>query len=161
MTVPVQMMKAATAGGLSAVCSTCVRYWEARDRGIPGDACLGHACGSPIAGDDFHNYKGAMTDEAFAKFCFVCGDPATNHVRVVNRHRQIGVCDAHLKMLVELKAEGAGQVPPILVRKEGELVPVTRLVKPMKRLIDVIIETEMEWAEQDGREFKVEDLLKP
>lgn len=110
---------AAVASGLSIVCATCEKYWEARDRGVPDDRCLAvDGCGSPIAGDVFHEYRGPMTQ--FDQFCFRCGDRATHAVRVDNSVRVIGVCSAHVEMIKTLKPEGKRAPNVVLISKDGE-----------------------------------------
>ena len=109
----------AVSSGLSIVCATCEKYWEARDKGIPDDSCLAtDGCGSPIAGDVFHEYRGPMTQ--FDQFCFRCGDRATHAVRVDNSVRVIGVCSAHVEMIKTLKPEGKRAPNVVLISKDGE-----------------------------------------
>lgn len=120
--MPLDPVKVATAvaGGLSAVCATCERYWEARDKGIPGDTCLAtDGCGSPIAGDVFHEYRGPMTQ--FDRFCFACGNQATHAVRVDLYVRVVGVCTEHVKLVQTLKPEGKRAPNVVVVSKDGEL----------------------------------------
>lgn len=110
---------AAVSGGLSIVCATCENYWEARDRGVSDDACLAkQGCGSPIAGDVFHEYRGPMTQ--FDKFCFVCGDRATHALRVKPYVRVIGACDDHVDMVDKLKAKGKNPVSISILSDGGE-----------------------------------------
>ena len=93
---------AAVSGGLSVVCATCENYWEARDKGVPGGRCMARdGCGSPIAGDVFHEYRGPMTQ--FDRFCFVCGSAATHAVRVDQYVRVVGICSSHVEMAPFLK----------------------------------------------------------
>jgi hypothetical protein len=109
----------AVSSGLSIVCATCEKYWEARDKGIPDDRCLAvDGCGSPIAGDVFHEYRGPMTQ--FDQFCFRCGDRATHAVRVDNSVRVIGVCSAHVEMIKTLKPQGKRAPNVVLISKDGE-----------------------------------------
>lgn len=119
--MPLNPVKVALAvsGGLSAVCSTCEKYWDARDKGIPGDACLAtDGCGSPIAGDVFHEYRGPMTQ--FDRFCFVCGNQATHAVRVDMYVRVIGVCGKHVELVQTLKPEGKRAPNVVIISKDGE-----------------------------------------
>lgn len=110
---------AAVSGGLSIVCATCEKYWSARDKGIAGDSCLSvDGCGSPIAGDVFHEYRGPMTQ--FDSFCFVCGDRATHAVRVSTHVRVIGVCSEHMQLVKTLKPEGKQAPTVVVVSKDGE-----------------------------------------
>ena len=115
---PVKVAAAIT-NGLSAVCATCEKYWGARDLGIQGDACLAkEGCGSPIAGDVFHEYVGPMTQ--FDRFCFVCASPATHAVRVDMYVRVIGVCAAHVDIVSTLKPEGKKAPNVVIISKDGE-----------------------------------------
>jgi hypothetical protein len=92
----------AVQNGLSFVCATCERYWEARDKNVPDDMCMAkEGCGSPIAGSDFHEYKGFLT--SFDRFCFVCGNQATHNVRVKNSVRVFGSCSECLEMIKTLQ----------------------------------------------------------
>lgn len=110
---------AAVASGLSIVCATCEKYWEARDKNVPDDRCLAvDGCGSPIAGDVFHEYRGPMTQ--FDRFCFRCGDRATHAIRVTNNVRVIGCCEAHVEMVKMLKPEGLRAQNIVLISKDGE-----------------------------------------
>jgi hypothetical protein len=107
--------------GLSIVCATCERYHEARDRDIPGDTCLAvEGCGSPIAGDVFHEYKGPMT--RFDKFCFVCGNEATHAVRVDNHVRVVGLCEPHVSFVKKLKPTNKRAASVVLISRDGEEV---------------------------------------
>ena len=106
-------------GGLSVVCATCENFWNARDRGVPDGKCLSkNGCGSPIAGDVFHEYKGPMTQ--FDQFCFRCGNQATHALRVDNYVRVIGVCRDHVDMVKSLKPEGKRAPSVVLLSKDGE-----------------------------------------
>ena len=109
----------AVARGLSVVCATCERYWQARDFNVPDNKCLAqHGCGSPIAGDVFHEYKGPMV--RFDQWCFVCGASATHAIRVDNSVRVVGCCAEHVSLVKTLKAEGKRAPNVVLISKEGE-----------------------------------------
>lgn len=112
-------IEAAMASGLSMVCSLCTKYWDARDLGVPDGKCLAvDGCGSPIAGDVFHEFNGPITN--FEKFCFVCGDRATHGIRVDTHVRVIGCCKAHVELVKNLRPEGK-QAPLVSIRsKDGE-----------------------------------------
>lgn len=98
-------MKVATevAVGTSYVCAMCTKYWEGKEiRSLgkrlnivrDGQLCTAQdGCGSPFAGDVFHEYDGPLVE--FESFCFVCGGQSTHGVRVRNLVRVIGVCDKH------------------------------------------------------------------
>lgn len=119
--MPLDPMKIAGAigNGLNVVCATCENYWEARDRGVPDDRCLSKdGCGSPIAGDAFHEYKGPMSQ--FDQFCFRCGNKATHAVRVSKHPRVIGVCSHHIDLMKTLKPVGKQAPDVVLLSKDGE-----------------------------------------
>lgn len=105
--------------GLSIVCATCEKYWQARDIGKPGHECMAsEPCGSPIAGDVFHQYVGPITQ--FDEWCFVCGMKSTHALRVKGYVRVIGCCDQHVKLVKELRADGRAAVTVVLLGKNGE-----------------------------------------
>lgn len=109
----------AVSSGLSIVCATCEKYWSARDKNVPGDSCFAvDGCGSPIAGDVFHEYRGPMS--AFDRFCFVCGNSATHAVRVDTHVRVIGVCSEHVKLVKTLKPQGKRAPNVVVISRDGE-----------------------------------------
>jgi len=119
--VPMDPTKVALAvhSGLSIVCATCERYWGARERGVPGDACLSERpCGGPLAGDTFHNYRGPMTQ--FDRFCFACGSTATRVLRVKGHVRPIGCCEEHEILVRKLKPENRPAVNLVVLSRDGE-----------------------------------------
>lgn len=119
MPLDAEKIALAVANGLSIVCSTCENYWKARDMGVPNNRCLAQdGCGSPIAGDVFHEYKGPMTQ--FDRFCFVCGMKATHAVRVDRYVRVVGICSDHVSMVKRLKPEGKRAPNVVLISKDGE-----------------------------------------
>ena len=142
----------AVASGMSIVCSTCKRYWEGTERGLPVGECTGPAgCGSPLAGDDFHGYEGPITD--LTRWCFVCGESATRGIRVTGKQRIVGMCTEHVDWVKSLQAVGrSGQLPPRVVvgGTEPELVEDKKVVRKPS-LGEVVVETEREWAEDDNR----------
>ena len=115
-----QMKVAAVIGkGLNVVCATCENYWDARDRGVPDERCLStDGCGSPLAGDAFHEYKGPMV--RFDEFCFRCGNKATHAVRVSEHHRVVGICVDHIEMMKTLKPVGKRAPNVVLLSKDGD-----------------------------------------
>ena len=117
--MPIDLKKAVMAAGdgLSVVCSTCEKYWAGIDRGL-GRCLAVDGCGSPMAGDVFHEYRGPMAN--FAAFCFVCGGKATHVVRVDNNVRAIGVCSDHVRTVKTLKPEGKRAPSVVLISKDGE-----------------------------------------
>jgi len=144
----------AVQGGLSSVCATCTRYWEARDKRLPEPQCLAKdGCGSPLRGDDFHEYLGPISD--FGRWCFVCGADAHYGVRVQGRKRAIGMCEQHLKLLTELRPMDATDVA---IRNEVHngtfTIPIERLLGPKKKsLAAAIFEVESYYAKKNGTEI--------
>jgi len=123
----------AVARGLSVVCATCERYWQARDFNIPDNKCLANdGCGSPIAGDVFHEYKGPMV--SFDQWCFVCGANSTHAIRVDNSARVVGCCRDHVGLIKTLKAEGKRAPNVVLISKDGEEV-VDEASPPPKQVL--------------------------
>lgn len=137
---PVKVCEAA-ARGLSVYCSSCKKYWAAREQGVPGDQCLSRErCGSPIAGDDFHEYDGPITD--YMRFCFVCGAGTPRYgAQVEGKQRIIGVCAKHVRMLEELEPLDT-TLPPAgqkLIHTPGMgVVPAKRLLKRKMTLFERI-----------------------
>ena len=119
MPLDAQRVAIAVARGLSVVCATCEKYWGARDASIPDDRCLAiDGCGSPIAGDSFHEYRGPMT--RFDQFCFVCGNKSTHAVRVAENIRIVGCCSDHVELVKKLKPKGRRAPYVVLISKDGE-----------------------------------------
>lgn len=142
MPISIEMMKAAAAGGLSVVCASCEKYWNARVRGIPGDQCQASSgCRSPLLGGDFHEYRGFITEEAFGRFCFVCGADSVCRVRKTGSRRQVGICKEHVDWLVSE------------LRKNPRPASQPASSAPLPKLMQAILDTEREWAEADHREF--------
>lgn len=93
--------------GVSPVCATCRHYWKARDKGVPGTACIGpERCGSPMAGDIFYGYDGPFSREHLAAHCFVCNHPADHGLAVEGKKGVIGVCGKHMQLVIMREALG-------------------------------------------------------
>ena len=143
----------AVGSGLSVVCATCPRYWEGRDRGLPGDHCTSLTpCGSPLAGDDFHEYAGSMT--AFDQWCFICGEPPVGVIAKPGSRRRFGVCEKHKRMLPTLKPTNM-QLPQeaqALVNIGGGVEKtLATLFPPRKKTVwERIAETEAEFEKRDA-----------
>jgi hypothetical protein len=119
----------AVSSGLSIVCATCENYWRARDLAKPGDQCMAtEPCGSPIAGDVFHQYVGPMSQ--FDEWCFVCGSPSTQALRVKGFVRVIGCCNAHVHLVRDMRPEGKAAVTVVIQSNRGESLSTDR--KPEK-----------------------------
>lgn len=138
------------AQGLSAVCATCQRYWEARDRGIPGDACTTKIkCGSPIAGDVFSDYDGPLKS-ALHLWCFVCAKRSDFGIQVTGRVGSVGICKDHIHYVEHLRPVGRPETRVEVQAARGE---VPGSVIPSKRsLADAINEVETYYAKKEGRD---------
>jgi len=109
----------AMASGLSIVCATCEKYHQARSKGIANGACLAvDNCGSPIAGDTFHEYQGPITQ--FDSLCFVCGARPTHALRVKGHVRVIGACATHVELVKQLKPENKPAATLTVKSADGE-----------------------------------------
>ncbi len=107
-------------------------------------------CGSPLKGDDFHEYSGPIDD--FGRWCFVCGEDATHGVRVKGRVRSVGMCTNHLKYLTELRSVDAIDVAvQSEVRGPRTTVGVERLIQSKKKTLgQSIYEVESYFAKKNG-----------
>ena len=165
MTITVEMMKAAANSGLSVVCASCELYWEARGKGIVGDACLALSnCGSPFAGGNFHEYRGVMTEDVFMRCCFVCGADAVKSVQKGGVGRKLGICATHFEWLQDPAMRGPKPLQ-LSTRPEKNYLDVDasslkgHKLPPEKSLLGQMLQTEKEWAHEDSVEFKPLELL--
>lgn len=150
--MPVNPAKIALAvqGGLATVCATCQRYWEARDRGVPGDKCTSKTgCGSPLAGDDFHDYDGPIAD--FSQWCFICGEDPVSFLESPGSTRIFGVCERHKPLLASLSPVGLEPPQQVVVRDNGKRKLADELVRVRKSVFDRIEETEREFEKERER----------
>lgn len=135
------LVEAAVRSGLSSVCATCRKYWEGRDKGLPEPQCTAVTkCGSPLAGDDFHEYDGPITE--FDRWCFVCAEPSKYGIKVKDRKRVIGVCVKHIKLLADLKPIGAEVLSNVLKSSGASFRPEEVLPKPRPSLMQTIADAE-------------------
>lgn len=137
--------------GLSMVCATCENYWVVHDRGA--DRCQMVGCGSPLAGDVFHLYRGPLADGGFAKYCFVCGGVPKHQLRVGRKSRLIGVCQQHVQMFNQLQPvgkEAPSLTSEILLAEAQD--PVSGLFRPSgkKTLAAAIQEVEDYYEQKEG-----------
>ena len=134
------------ATGLSAVCATCNRYWMARDHGIPGDTCTSKTkCGSPLAGDNFHDYSGPL-EGALSELCFVCGQQSNYGIRVNGSPKTVGACDKHIVYVQKYQAKGQS---PVSQEVRSESRPSLILpTAPKKDLVRDIQEVENYYAKK-------------
>lgn len=100
--------------GTSYVCAMCDKFWEGKEIRAKthaklnivteGQLCTAKTgCGSPFAGDVFHEYSGPLN--RFDSVCFVCGDKAKFAIRVKNLIRVMGVCEKHRQWFKAWKFE--------------------------------------------------------
>jgi hypothetical protein len=144
--------------GTSVVCATCTHYWKARDRGIPGTSCLGvPGCGSPMAGDVFHDYDGPLPETHLESHCFICNHPSDYALLVVGKKRMIGVCETHLDLVVSREPLGPleliAELPDkVLIKHENFLISLGDMRrKPRKKTFrDVFLEIEKELSGGEG-----------
>lgn len=150
MALDPHLVEAAVKSGLSMVCSTCSKYWEGREKGLPEPRCTAKTrCGSPIAGDDFHEYDGPLRE--FSRWCFVCAAPSKYGVRAPGRPRTLGVCAKHVGPLRELKPVGADAVIPEIKSASGaSFRPEDLIPKQKPSLFQAIAEAEKDF-ESNGR----------
>lgn len=103
--------------GVSFVCATCTRYWEATDRGL--DSCMAHQrkkdCAGPLKGKTFPEYDGPLLNN-LAHCCFVCGQKPDALV-VTGDGGSVGVCNAHQSVLEDF-SEGS-DAPPFITKTKG------------------------------------------
>ena len=145
MPLDFHLVEAAVRSGLSTVCATCRRYWEGRERGLPEPRCTSRTgCGSPLAGGDFHEYDGPITE--FDRWCFVCSADAKYGVRARDKRRLFGVCEAHVRLLHDLKPVNAAVMDPVLRSGGGkELLAADLLPARRKSLAAAIADAEKEF----------------
>lgn len=166
MPITIDMMKAAAAQGLSIVCASCERYWEAREKGVVGDRCSSvFTCGSPLVDRTFPEYRGLMTEESFGRFCFVCGADAVLTVRKRLTLRKIGLCAEHVTWLKEQRGDITAIPMPRLDKPEPNYLGIDPKELQGHRLpregslLGAMLKTEKEWADRYGWEFSPLTLL--
>lgn len=145
-------VSAAMRNGLSAVCATCDKYWNARDQKVPDGRCLStDGCGSPIAGDDFHEYSGPLG--SLEKICFVCGGTPKGVVRARGKLRLVGICEGHIPMLRELRPKNAYKIPEGLPSVFGAsgAIDLEKIGLRKKTLFEEIVEAETYFREQEAK----------
>jgi len=148
----------AVQGGLSPVCATCKKYWDARERNVPGDTCMARqGCAGPISGGDFHEYEGPITD--MSRWCFICAESAKYGVQVTGSPRVVGVCEDHVRKLADLKPMfGNGPDPKFVLKsKNGNQTIREILGLEKKSLRKAMAEAEAHFDKQDGVAEKREE----
>lgn len=88
--------------GLSVVCATCAHFWAAQERRQETCAPPGN-CAGPLAGLDFPQYRGPITD--FSRWCFACGVNAS-HALKLSSGKVFGICKDHLRLIHSVHAVG-------------------------------------------------------
>lgn len=149
--MPLNPAKVALAvqSGLSTVCATCTRYWEGRDRGLPGDACTARKpCVSPLDGGDYPEYLGPLQE--FTVWCFICGDNAACAVQRRGSTRLFGVCAGHRNLLPKMAPTLNHTDSSLVVLTGGQQKTLATLL-PYKKptLWERIAETEKEFEKID------------
>lgn len=143
----------AVQGGLSPVCATCTKFWDARERNVPDGKCLAvDGCGGPLSGDDFHEYDGPITD--FTRWCFMCGADSKFAIQADGRVRQIGICENHVRTLAELRPMSKpGLHPKYVVKSNNGTLTIREIVAPEKKsLFKAIQEVEDHYTKKDGKD---------
>ena len=152
--MPMDPVKIALAvqSGLSPICGSCKKFWQARERNIPGDQCMSKDnCGGPMSGDTFHEYDGPITN--FTKWCFVCAEPSKFGIQVRGRARVIGACAEHIKLMGELRPVGTEAELKYGIKSEEGSTSLKQIVGPPKKsLFKAIQEVEDHFAEKEGRD---------
>ena len=136
---------------VSIFCCTCTKYWEARDRGLPGHQCLSTTrCASPLGGGDFHDYDGPLTETS--RWCFVCGDPSTRAVKSPKSERLFGLCGRHAHFAHALVPVGV-EAPVVVVKDGADIILAERLVRAPRRskIVEEMIATQQQWDEDDAK----------
>lgn len=150
--MPLNPAKVALAvqSGLSTVCATCPRYWEGRDRGLPGDACTARRpCASPLDGADYPEYAGPLNNDA-SVWCFICGDNASCIVQRRNSLKKFGLCADHRGLLRKMTPEQDHADTPLLIQVGGQTHTIeSGTPKPKKSIFQIIEETEAEFRKRD------------
>lgn len=92
------------------ICKTCKWYMKAQELEL--ESCFdvtGKFCAGPLAGMDYPNYAGILTESQMKNLCFVCGKPAKYGLKPKMGKRILGVCEEHFKIL---KRFGRPAEPP-------------------------------------------------
>lgn len=143
MPISALQISEAMRASVSAVCASCVRYWEGVDAAKKAGGEVKHPvrctakrpCGGPASQMLFPEYQGDIPESVFPTFCFICGE--TTHAVVKGEKRSLGVCEAHLGVLHTVRrrdpAPEATRSPIVLVDARGRAFLDTDLVKPLSR----------------------------
>lgn len=150
--MPLNPAKVALAvqSGLSTVCASCHRYWEGRDKGLPGDACTARRpCASPLDGSDYPEYSGPLGNNAIL-WCFICGENSACVIQRRDSPKRFGLCAGHRNLLRKLTPEQDHTDTSLLIRVNGQTYTVdSGTPKPKKSIFQVIEETEAEFQRRD------------
>jgi hypothetical protein len=134
---------------VSMACATCLKYWDARERGAPEGDCMAKlqqkTCAGPFAGMEFPEYEGPFKG-LFHKFCLVCGDKARYGFRAVGNETVFGLCQTHNPEWVKGLTTDAVQ---LMASKGG---PLTLVKDPVRKqtLFEFIAEVEGYYASKRG-----------
>lgn len=105
------------AKGYPLTCATCIHFYTAKANG--SDSCGKTACGGPIVGRDYPDYKGQIPRSKFASICLMCGTgKIAYHVVVPGNDQRFGLCEEHKDTFTGIVANPAycvTQTPPLLI----------------------------------------------
>ena len=148
-----ERIQAEMKNGLALACASCKHYWEGREKGLSGIDCTTPGpCGGPSAGLGFPHYKGPVSD--FSQWCFACGSRPDLGIKVSTSERIFGICREHLWLLDRIQANNPNAaVLNVVSPSKGMIVPLKGRYTE-KSLMDVMMETEEEWAEEDKIKFE-------
>lgn len=79
--------------GYPLTCATCVHFYTACASGLLD--CGKTACGGPIVGRDYPDYKGQIPREKFPALCLMCGDSKIAYKVVVTGESKFALCEKH------------------------------------------------------------------
>jgi hypothetical protein len=129
--------------GFTVVCATCEWLHRARDS---GQQCCGKSqCAGPLAGKQYKDYKGPITE--FANMCFVCGSKSTHAIRHNGGGRVFGLCREHLRLVNNVAPAGAVPTRITHVVADNRVIPAENLLAPKKKsLIEEIMKVESHFA---------------
>lgn len=106
-----------------------------------------------------------MTEEAFGRFCFVCGADAVMTVRKRLALRKIGICDKHVSWLREQRGDITAVPMPDLSKTEPNYLGIDlkdlagHALPKENSLLGTMLKTEKEWADRYGWEFRPLELM--
>lgn len=119
------MVARVMAKGVGWICAHCEHFWWGLSRGVPMCRIVFQkgqdACGGPIVGRTFPEYRGPLSRSIFPDRCFVCGDEATCGIQVRGSKELIGACEEHEQMVHEMRPHDAEKDKPPVPRVKAIL----------------------------------------